>query len=179
MHDEPCGPATGIVLDPQQPLQQTPVLQSVVVARQCGPAAADRPFCRQIDLLQRVAGEAVAEVNHFADVGLITQHHVAAFHPVLVDAVLQAQIGKPVFVDLSAHRCEQIGTLRIAQFGRERDFLLLEVVALAERESQLLVTGIRIDQAAGNRGGELVRVIDPVAAGKLVLGKYLREIEIR
>src|SRR5258706_548963 len=111
MQDEPRRPAAGIVLDPQQALQKALVLQAVVVARQPGPATAHRPFRRQVDLLQRFASEAIAEIHHFADLGLVAQRYVAALHLIFVGVVLHAQIGKPVPGDPPGKRCQHVGAI--------------------------------------------------------------------
>src|SRR5260221_128407 len=79
---------------------------------------------------------------------------------------------------ISGKSCQHIGTIRTGRLRRERDFLWPEVIALAQRKSQFFVTAVRIDQPAGNRPGNLVRVIDAVATRKLVLGEKLGEIEI-
>ena len=60
----------------------------------------------------------------------------------------------------------------------ERDQFIGEEIALGQREAQLLSAVLGIDKAADNRGRELVGVVDPVATGEVVFGKYLREIEI-
>src|SRR5437016_2288003 len=60
----------------------------------------------------------------------------------------------------------------------QRNALILEVVALADRGAQALLTADRIEQSRGGGNRDLVRVADPVAAEIAVFGEELREIEI-
>ena len=88
-------------------------------------------------------------------------------------SVTQLGVIRPVIAS------KHIGTIEIPRRGVEENLLFLEVVALAESEAQLLLAAAGIDQAARQRRGELIGVVDAVAAGELVLGEDLRQAEVR
>ena len=54
-----------------------------------------------------------------------------------------------------------------------------EVVTLTDCRTQPLHAGIILDKSTGQCGGELIGVIDAIAADELILGENLREVEVR
>src|SRR3954451_3069051 len=142
MHDSTYSPAPGIVLEPQQPLEKAPVLQIIVVAHQPGPAPADRPFCRYIGLLQRASGVAITQVQRFATIWPVSQHQIAALCLIGDRAVLCINIGEPVFCYFAADCRQQVGSRCVTNTGRQGNLLWLEVIALAQHETHLLIARI-------------------------------------
>src|SRR5207247_8213605 len=79
---------------------------------------------------------------------------------------------------LALGRQQKVGRVGRSRGLGQRDALTLEVVALADRGAQALLTADRIEQSRDGGQSDLVRVADPVAAEIAVFGEELREIEI-
>ena len=177
---EAHGPAAGSVLEPHQSLQQRLVLQRIVPARHPAPAARQRPLPGQVELLEKVLSEAIAEVEHLAGLGLVTQGNVELLRLPLVQAEGRPEVRRPGPGERAAHQSQHVraagrcdGRLR-----RQRDLLRLEVVALRDGSADPLGAGRRVEQARGQRSADLVGVVDPVPAAELVLGEQLGQVEV-
>jgi hypothetical protein len=81
--------------------------------------------------------------------------------------------------DHTRQRGEHVGTREGARSNaRQGHFLILEIVALGNGCPHALRAGVGADEARGETEGQLVRIVDAIPAGKLVLGIDGREVDV-
>src|SRR5687767_447787 len=78
LHDRPEYPASRVVFEAGQAIEQHPVQERVIVASDGVPAGRQRPLRRDVDLADLVAVEAVAQVQHLGGLRPVAHRGVEA-----------------------------------------------------------------------------------------------------
>src|SRR5207244_10765083 len=137
------------------------------------------PLGGKIHLLQGVAVEAIARARDFRGLRGVARRQRIALRTVVAPVVLHGRIEGPGLEWPSSERGEQIRSMVGAQrrILRQSDFLIAEVVALADRRAERFLAA-RGQKTRGDRRGELVGVAEAIAAVETVLAEQLRKGEV-